>query len=313
MAIRSICSAPTAGKASLAAADDRRDASGSWQDGLLTTRSVVEARLDLAHRGQVRVQPLPVAAAQPRRRARELRRRRRRGSTCGGGAAARAPPGRCAGRRTRARRRRPDRRRAAAAGWRRGRSCGPSCRPRRPARRAPASGAWSAPPAPRRCADRPKGPSPSPRAPRRRPRTDPALSIWPVSIPPMPVWWPSPPPPFCSRPLITTRSALCASSGARIGDSVKSVSLVRSGVHAGGMVPFAENITMKRLGAARSPRARAAAASPPARAARWPRRRRRAGSSRDGRPICVMRLTAMPPAGGCGTRPCGRVRARPSS
>ena len=43
-------------------------------------------------------------------------------------------------------------------------------------------------------------------------------------------------------------SALCGSSGDRIGDSVKSVSLVPAvGVHADGMVPFGENITMKRL------------------------------------------------------------------
>ena len=57
-----------------------------------------------------------------------------------------APPDRCADRRTRRRRPRPDRRRAAAAGWRRGRSSAPSCRPRRPARRARASGTGSAPP-----------------------------------------------------------------------------------------------------------------------------------------------------------------------
>src|SRR6185503_18311874 len=43
-------------------------------------------------------------------------------------------------------------------------------------------------------------------------------------------------------------SDLCGSSGARIGDSVKSDSLVpATGVHADGMVPLAENITMKRL------------------------------------------------------------------
>ena len=67
MASRSICSAPAAGKASLAAADTG-EIVGSWQDGLLTTRSVVRRRLDLAHRGQVRVQPLPVGAAQAARR-----------------------------------------------------------------------------------------------------------------------------------------------------------------------------------------------------------------------------------------------------
>ena len=243
---RSICSAPTVGKASFAAADTG-DTVGSWQDGLFTTRSVVR-RVSISRTAvQVRVEPLPVGAAQAAREARVLRAHGVEDRLPPRAQRARAPPDRCAGRRTRARRRWPDRRRAAAAGWRRGRSSAPSCRRRRPARRARASAAGSAPPALRRCAGRPTGPSASRRAARPRRRTDPALSSWPVSMPPMPFWWPSPPPPFCSSPPMTTRSALCGASGDRIGDSVKSGLAVPVGVQRRGIVPLAENITTKRL------------------------------------------------------------------
>ena len=73
---------------------------------------------------------------------------------------------------------------------------------------------------------------------------------------------------------------MCGSSGDRIGDSVKSVSLVPAvGVHADGMRAVRREHHDEALRPARWRPARAAAPSPPARAGRSPRRRRRAGSS----------------------------------
>ncbi len=81
---------------------------------------------------------------------------------------------------------------------------------------------------------------------------------------------------------------MCASSGARIGDSAKSVSLVPGvGVHAGGIVPFAENITMKRLaGAAAACARRGSIASSQGRAIAAPPAPRRIVRRDRGRVVC---------------------------
>ena len=165
-----------------------------------------EARLDLAHRREVGVEALLVGAAElvldPRVLAADrvedrlvagaqLRQHRGIGVQVGEDVGV-------------------DRRRIVGGRQRlvapRGRSSAPSCRPSPPGRRARASGTASARRARRRCADRPTARWPTRPGGAPTPANGPGLSGVPVSMPPMPFWWPSPPPPCWKRPWTITRS-----------------------------------------------------------------------------------------------------------
>ena len=81
----------------------------------------------------------------------------------------------------------------------------------------------------------------------------PGLRPAPVSIPPMPAWWPTPEPPPCwSTPWMTTMSSRNGSSGERIGDSTKSVS-PPVGVQSAAIVPHELKNTTKRSGYVATP------------------------------------------------------------